>query len=139
MPAEQRGFLVDNSVLQKLSRSHSIRRRFSEITNTYPIYTCPPQGLEYCWSARNATEYAELRADMDLYTPAPQPLQQQDVLDIQQALWDAGLMRAAGNSDVLIAGYAIANDLTILNSDHDFAHIQRALGPGRLKQEFVPE
>jgi predicted nucleic acid-binding protein len=139
MPAEQRGYLVDNSVLQKLARSASIRRRFTEITNTYPIYTCPPQVLEYCWSARNPAEYAELRADMDLYTPAARHPAQQQVLDIQQALWEAGLMRAAGNSDVLIAGYAIANDLTILNSDHDFGHIQRALGPARIRQEFVPE
>ena len=138
-PVERRGFLIDNSVLQKLARSANIRRRFEEITNTYPIYTCPPQVLEYCWSARNPAEYAELRADMELYTAAVNTPVQREVLDIQQALWDSGLMRGAGNTDVLIAAYAIANDLTILTADHDFEHIQRTLGAGRLRQEFVAE
>lgn len=137
--AERRGYLIDNSILQKVARSANIRRRFEEITHTYPIYTCPPQVLEYCWSARNPTEYAELRRDMELYTPAVNTPSQGEVLDIQQALWDSGLMRGAENTDVLIAAYAIANDLTILTADHDFEHIQRALGSGRLRQEFVPE
>jgi predicted nucleic acid-binding protein len=139
IPVERRGYLIDNSVLQKLARSANIRRRFEDITNTYPIYTCSPQVLEYCWSARTPAEYAELRADMELYTPAVNAPSQADVLDIQQALWDKGLMRGAGNSDVLIAAHAIANRLTILTADHDFEHIQRALGPGRLEQEFVSE
>ena len=126
-------------MLQKLARSANIRRRFGEITTRYPIYTCPPQVLEYCWSARNPAEYAELRTDIELYTPAVNTPTQRNVLDIQQALWDNGLMRGAGNSDVLIAAYAIANDLTVLTSDHDFAHIERALGAGSLRQEFVAE
>jgi predicted nucleic acid-binding protein len=138
-PVERRGYLIDNSVLQKLSRSANIRRRFAEITNTYPIYRCPPQVLEYCWSARNPAEYAELRRDMELYTPAATTPEQRAVLDIQQALWDAGLMRGAGNADVLIAAYAIANDLTVLTADHDFEHIQRALASGLLRQEYVAE
>lgn len=138
-PVERRGYLIDNSVLQKLARSANIRRRFEEITNTYPIYTCPPQVLEYCWSARNPAEYVELRGDMEFYTPAVNTPSQSEVLDIQQTLWDNGLMRGAGNTDVLIAAYAIANDLTILTADHDFEHIQRALGAGRLRQEFVSE
>ncbi|CDK01255.1 PilT protein domain protein [Microbacterium sp. C448] len=138
-PVERRGYLVDNSVLQKLSRSANIQRRFAEITNTYPIYTCPPQVLEYCWSARNPAEYAELRRDMDLYTPAGIAPEQSAILDIHQALWDKGLMRGAGNADVLIAAYALANDLTLLTADHDFEHIQRALGHGILRQEYVAE
>lgn len=136
---ERRGYLIDNSVLQKLARSANIRRRFEEITNTYPIYTCLPQVLEYCWSARNPSEYTELRRDMEFYTPAVNTPSQREVLDIQQSLWDKGLMRGAGNTDVLIAAYAIANDLTILTADHDFEHIERALGSGRFRQEFVAE
>lgn len=126
-------------MLQKLARSAGIRRRFEEITATYPIYTCAPQVLEYCWSARNPAEYFELRADMELYTPAAITPTQGNVFDIQQALWESGLMRGAGNSDVLIAAYAIVNDLTILTADHDFTHIERALGAEVLRQEFVAE
>ncbi|MDO9395009.1 MAG: VapC toxin family PIN domain ribonuclease [Herbiconiux sp.] len=138
-PAESRGYLVDNSVLQKLARSPRILRRFAEITSTHPIYTCPPQVLEYCWSARNPAEYAELRTDMELYTPAPVAPAQSLVLDIQQALWNAGLMRAAGNADVEMAAFALVNDLVLLTADHDFDHIARALGPGRLHHEYLPE
>lgn len=136
---ERRGYLIDNGVLQKLARSATIRHRFEEITNTYPIYTCPPQVLEYCWSARNPFEYAELRGDMELYAPAMTAPSVRDVLEIQQALWDNGLMRGAGNADVLIAAYAIVNDLVILTADHDFGYIDAALGSGRLQQEFVAE
>jgi len=138
-PIEGHGYLIDNSVVQKVSRSAAIKRRFQEITARFPIYSCPPQVLEYCWSARTAGEYAELRRDMELYTPAPITPSHSLILDIQQALWDGGLIRGAGNSDVMIAAYAIANRITILTADHDFEHIARALGDGRLLQEYVAE
>jgi len=76
---------------------------------------------------------------MELYTPAPITPSHSLILDIQQALWDGGLIRGAGNSDVMIAAYAIANRITILTADHDFEHIARALGDGRLLQEYVAE
>ncbi len=136
---EERGYLVDNSILQKLSRSAPVRRRFAELVSTFPVYTCPPQVLEYCWSARNPAEYAELREDMELFTPAVSHPPQQLVLDIQQSLWDSGLMRAVGNTDVHIAAYAIANDLTLVNCDRDFGYIAGALTNARFRQEFVAE
>jgi predicted nucleic acid-binding protein len=45
------------------------------------------------------------------------------VLDIQSALWGSGLVRPAGAVGILIAGYTIANDATVLTADHDFDHI----------------
>jgi hypothetical protein len=136
---EERGYLVDNSVLQKLSRSEAIHKRFREIVSGYPIYTCPPQVLEYCWSARNPAEYAELRQDMELFTPAVTHPDQALVLDIQQSLWNRGLLRAAGNADVQIAAYAIINDLTLVNSDRDFGYIAGALRGSPFRQEFIAE
>lgn len=47
------------------------------------------------------------------------------VLDIQSALWNSGLVRAAGSLDILIAGYAIVNDATVLTAEHDFDHIAK--------------
>ena len=47
------------------------------------------------------------------------------MLDIQSALWNAGMVRAAGSVDILIAGYAIVNDVTVLAADHDFGYIAR--------------
>nr|WP_306232893.1 hypothetical protein [Agrococcus sp. REN33] len=59
---------------------------------------------------------------MALYTPAARAPGVAEVLDIQQALWRGGLMRGAGSIDVMIAAYAITNDLTILTADRDFEH-----------------
>lgn len=47
------------------------------------------------------------------------------VLDIQSALWRSGLVRAAGSLAILMAGYAIVNDATVLAADRDFGHIAR--------------
>ena len=61
-----------------------------------------------------------------------------DALNIQQALWESGLMRAAAAMDVLIAAYAVANDAVILNSDHDFGYLATATG-GAVRQEYIAE
>ncbi len=58
-------------------------------------------------------------------------------LDIQHALWDHGLIRAAGAFACLIAAYAVVNDAIILNSDHDFGFIADATS-GVVRLEFVP-
>jgi len=56
------------------------------------------------------------------------------VLDIQSALWNAGLVRAAGSLDILIAGYAMVNNATVLAADHDFDHIARVAD---LQHEYI--
>ncbi len=58
--------------------------------------------------------------------------------EIQQALWDSGLIRAAAAFDCLIAAYAVVNDAIILNSDRDFGYIEMATG-GLIRQEYIPE
>ena len=134
---EERGYLVDNSILQKLSRSKAIRKRFQELILSHPSYTCPPQVLEYCWSARNSVEHAELRKDMELFTPAVSHPPQQMVLDIQQAgeRHDASRRQCGWH----IAAYAIVNDLTLVNCDRDFEFIAGALRTAIFRQEFIAE
>ncbi|GGH41307.1 PIN domain-containing protein [Microbacterium album] len=129
-------YLVDNSVWQRAGTSRAIAQRLREISPQHLIVTCPPQVLEYCHSARSAAEYAELRADMEQFLPAWEHPTRQQVLDVQQALWDNGLMRAAAAFDCLIAAYAVANDAVILNADRDFAHIELAT-QGAVRQEYV--
>jgi hypothetical protein len=41
---------------------------------------------------------------------------------------------AAGSLDILIAGYAIVNDATVLAADHDFDHIARVV---ELRHEYI--
>lgn len=129
-------YLVDNSIWQKAGASSAIATRLRELSPNHLMITCPPQVLEYCHSARSAQEYAELRADMAELLPAWAHPDEQVSLDIQQALWGAGLMRAAAAFDCLIAAYAVVNDAVILNSDHDFGYIQLATDGG-VRQEYV--
>lgn len=56
------------------------------------------------------------------------------MLGIQSALWHAGLVRAAGSLDILIAGYAIVNSATVLTADHDFGHIAKVAD---LRHEYI--
>ena len=129
-------YLVDNSIWQKASTSDAIASRLRELSTTHLIITCPPQVLEYCHSARSPQEYQELRADMEQLLPAWEHPDEQQALDVQQALWDAGLTRAAAAFDCLIAAYAVVNDAVILNSDHDFGFIDIATR-GAVRQEYV--
>ncbi|MBW9110034.1 VapC toxin family PIN domain ribonuclease [Microbacterium trichothecenolyticum] len=129
-------YLVDNSIWQKASTSEAIATRLRELSPTHLIITCPPQVLEYCHSARSPQEYQELRADMEQFLPAWEHPDEQQALDVQQALWDTGLMRAAAAFDCLIAAYAVVNDAVILNSDHDFGFIEIATR-GAIRQEYV--
>ncbi|MES2092622.1 MAG: PIN domain-containing protein [Actinomycetota bacterium] len=131
-------YLVDNSIWQKANRSERIAARLRVLSPHHLIMTCPPQVLEYCHSARTATEYAELRDDMESLLPALTHPTTSQALDIQQALWKRGLMRSAGAFDCLIAAYAIVNDAIILNSDRDFGYIADATA-GTVRQEFVSE
>ena len=129
-------YLVDNSIWQKASTSDAIATRLRELSPTHLLITCPPQVLEYCHSARTPQEYRELRADMEQLLPAWEHPGEQQALDVQQALWDSGLIRAAAAFDCLIAAYAVVNDAVILNSDHDFGYIEIATR-GAVRQEYV--
>lgn len=129
-------YLVDNSVWQKASTSEAIATKLRHLSPTHLIITCPPQVLEYCHSARTPQEYKELRADMEQLLPAWEHPDKQHALDVQQALWDSGLLRAAAAFDCLIAAYAVVNDAVILNSDRDFGHIEIAT-QGAVRQEYV--
>jgi predicted nucleic acid-binding protein len=131
-------YLVDNSIWQKAGRSATIAARLRSLSPHHLIITCPPQVLEYCHSARNPEEYAELRADMDELLPAFTHPTAQDALDIQQSLWNTGMPRAAGAFHCLIAAYAVANDAIILNSDRDFSYIEISTA-GAVRQEYVAE
>lgn len=130
-------FLVDNSVWARLaSRDPVITHRLREIERSPAdlFVTCPPQVLEFCHSARNPVEYEQYRAQMALGFPLEHAPSEGLVLELQSALWHGGFVRAAGPFDILIAGYALANDATVLTSDHDFDHLASVT---ELKREYV--
>ncbi|MGQ4598145.1 PIN domain-containing protein [Nocardia sp. R6R-6] len=121
-------YLVDNSVWARLATGDSgitARLRRIERAPSDLFVTCPPQVLEFCHSARTPEEHAHYREQISLGFPLEHAPDESLVLDIQAALWNAGLVRAAGSLDILIAGYAIVNDATVLAADRDYEHIAK--------------
>lgn len=119
-------YLVDNSVWARIaSGDPAVTRRVRRIERTPSdlFLTCPPQVLEFCHSARTHQEHLVYRERIGLGFPAERAPEESLVLDLQEALWANGLIRAAAPMDLLIAGYAIVNDATVLTCDRDFLHI----------------
>ncbi|MGN6128123.1 MAG: PIN domain-containing protein [Humibacter sp.] len=130
-------YLVDNSVWARLASGDGgviARLRGIERAPSDLIVTCPPQVLEFCHSARTPGEHALYRKQISLGFPLEHAPDESLVLDIQSSLWSKGFVRAAGSLDILIAGYAIANDATVLTADHDFDHIAAVTA---LQHEYV--
>lgn len=131
-------YLVDNSVWARLATGDpavTARLRRIERAPADLFVTCPPQVLEFCHSARTPEEHARYREKIGLGFPLERAPDESLVLDIQSALWGSGLVRSAGAVDILIAGYAIVNDATVLTADHDFDYIARV---SDLQYEYVP-
>lgn len=130
-------YLVDNSVWARLATGDpgiTARLRRIERAPADLFVTCPPQVLEFCHSARTPEEHARFRERISLGFPLERAPDESLVLDIQSALWTSGLVRSAGAIDILIAGYAIVNDATVLTADHDFDHIAAVTD---LQHEYV--
>jgi hypothetical protein len=130
-------YLVDNSVWARLASGDSVvaaRLRRIERAPADLFVTCPPQVLEFCHSARTPAEHARYREQISLGFPLERAPDESLVLDVQSALWNSGLVRAAGAVDILIAAYAIVNDATVLTADHDFDHIAQVTD---LQHEYV--
>ena len=130
-------YLVDNSVWARAIVSDQrmvARLRRIERAPADLFVTCPPQVLEFCHSARSPGEHARYRERISLGFPLERAPDESLVLDIQSALWNTGLVRAAGSLDVLIAGYAMVNNVTVLAADHDFDHIAQVTD---LRHEYI--
>jgi hypothetical protein len=127
-------YLVDNSVLQRLPRSATVRAGVTSLLDADHELCCCALSLdEFAYSARSATDHAEashrLRTTF-LYLPLS-PAIDQLILDIRAALFTAGTGRAAGVIDVALAATAIHHDATILHYDSDYDHITAAYPPLR--------
>lgn len=130
-------YLVDNSVWARAISGDSgmvARLRSIEGAPADLFVTCPPQALEFCHSARSPEEHVRYRERISRGFPLERAPDESLVLDIQSALWHAGLVRAAGALDILIAGYAMVNDATVLAADGDFGHIAKVAD---LRHEYI--
>ncbi len=99
------------------------------------ILMCPPVAAEIGFSARSGRGHDQLQALLNDFTDCPVHPSVRLVLEIQNALFTGGLLRAAGANDTVIAAYAIVNDATVLHYDRDFEHLAHAW-PG-FEQEWI--
>lgn len=133
-------FLIDNSVWGRLAISASVRDAFRALVNAAiptELYICPPVAAEYGYSSRSGTDHTDLTQRLLAFTDCPVAPTTPDVLHIQNALWNRGLLRAVGATDTLIAAYAIANQATLVHYDRDFEHVA-AVVPSFAHRWIVP-
>ena len=130
--------LLDNSVLQRLSRAPAIVSAVQErIEQGDVLCSCPTLALEAGFSARNLTDHAgiieRLTADFDLL---PLALEVGDLaIDLQKSLFEAGQGRAVGVVDLLTAATAVWHDATVLHYDGDFELV--AAVDSRVRQRWA--
>jgi hypothetical protein len=87
------------------------------------VLICPPAAAEYGYSTRTGADHTTLTERLAVFRDCPTAPTTADVLRVQNALWNGGLLRAVGAMDTLIASYGIANQATVVHYDRDFEHI----------------
>jgi predicted nucleic acid-binding protein len=130
--------LLDNSVLQRLSRAPAIVAAVHErIEQGDVLCSCPTLALEAGFSARNMTDHAgiieRLTIDFDLLPFAPEVGDL--AIDLQRSLFESGQGRAVGVVDLLTAATAVWHDASVLHYDGDFERV--AAVDSRVRQQWV--
>ena len=75
--------------------------------------------------------------ELAAFPECPQSPTGVDVLELQNRLWNGGLLREVGAMDTLIAAYAHRNDAAVLHYDRGFEHIA-AVTPGFRHEWVIP-
>lgn len=122
------GFIVDNSVWQRLQHEPTVLEAYSAFTEaTRPglMMVCDIQVAEIGCSARNEFDHARIGRVLGTFRDCPTRPSTADVLVLQRKLWSNGLVRAVGAADTVIAAYALANDAVVVHYDSDFEHIAK--------------
>jgi predicted nucleic acid-binding protein len=126
MPTNTERYLIDNSAWSRLSTSEQVAEAFRAVVDSarpVNILICPPTAAEIGFSARSGNEHDQMMAGLAAFPECRAAPSKEDVLDIQNRLWNGGLLRAVGPMGTLIAAYAIANDAVVLHYDRDFEHV----------------
>ena len=94
------------------------------------VATCGLIEFEVGWAIRTPIELGQVRADRELGYEWLPTLDEdwRRALDVQTRLWQAGLVRAVGFPDLLIAAVAERECVTVLHYDGDYDHINAITG-----------
>lgn len=137
MATDSVSYLIDNSVWARLADPEvaaALKMRL-DLVRPDNALICSPIVLEVGFSARTGAEHSALVRFLDAFPGCTSHPDAADVLQIQNKLWNQGLLRAAGAMDTLIAAYAIKNSATLLHYDRDFEHIASVMTDFR--QEWI--
>lgn len=118
--------LIDHSVWGRLATHGPVVQALRSLITGAPadvVHICPPIAAEYGYSTRSGSDHTMVVEQLSAFPDCPVAPTTADVLRIQNALWNGGLLRAVGATDTLIAAYAVANDATVVHYDGDFEHI----------------
>lgn len=117
------GWILDKSAAARVDVP-DIRAQLRELAGT--LYICPVGELEQRYSARSATEYDALAAELRMTFPRAEA--PPDVLDRALALQQDlahhhGMWHRTAIPDLLIAETALHNGLGVVHVDRDFERI----------------
>lgn len=124
----------------RLSTTPAVAEAFRALVNAASpteVYVCPPVAVEYGYSTRTGPDHTTLTRRLATFIDCPIGPTTAEVLQLQNALWNGGLLRAVGAIDTLIAAYGIANQATVVHYDSDFDHIA-AVRPDFQHRWIVP-
>lgn len=127
-PRTNARFIIDNSVWQR-QRQPPVRAAMDTIlaaTSAWSILICPPVVAEVGFSARSSRDHDAVREFLAAFPECETHPSAALVLDVQGAIFSAGLVRAVDAVDTVIAAYAIVNDATVVHYDADFEYVARA-------------
>jgi len=108
-----------------------LRTSFDDAVITGEIGTCPMVKLELLYSARNATEFDTLSADLDALPDCPVGVKQWNrALEVYGKLASIGGLhqRSVRHADLLIAAAAEAAGVAVLHYDEDYDRIAAVTG-----------
>lgn len=114
-------YLADTSALARL-RHPAVASALGPLIEAGLVATCGVVEFDFGWATRTSREFDDVRADrQDGYEwLATHDEDWRRALDVQAALWRAGLIRAVGFPDLLIAAVAERERVTILHYDSDY-------------------
>ena len=117
-------FLTDSSALNRFEQP-AVGAVLNPLLERGLLATCPMIDFEVMWTCRSAADLPGVRASrLASYEQLPVIPDDWDVaLDVQEALWQEGLIRCVGMPDLLIAAVAARERVTVLHYDSDFDRI----------------
>lgn len=123
--------LLDTSVWWIKERLPALQTQVEEALEAGRVATCAQVKLELLYSARDAREFHETRAELDLLEQCPiGPDEWERAIDVYAALAAGGgkHQRSVAHGDLLIAAAAERAGATVVHYDRDYDAIATITG-----------